>query len=202
MASTLTFTSGSGPAVPDAPDPSNLNPGAPVTLSILVPSGNNYVVNPGDSVTVTLVNGWNHTFVSDLVIALTGPSGPAMNVLNQQGGSCNLNPASSYVFNNSNSTAFPSGSSQCPGGVIPAGNYIPSAAGFSSAWNGVNIDHSTWTLSAQDFFNGDTQSAGWTWSVTFSVSDAPTGVPEPSTIGCMLIGLGWIGARELRRRRR
>ncbi len=170
-----------GPAVPDALDLSGNAPGSIVSTTITIPGGNDYIINPGNSVTITLT-GLNHTFMSDLEFQLTGPVGSPHLMFDNRNGSCNFGAGNTYNFNSGNPALA------CTSGTMTAGNYA-AEPGFSSAWSGVNIDNTQWTLSIQDFFAQDTQSAGWQWSITVDADPANNSVPEPATLGTVFAGL-------------
>jgi hypothetical protein len=180
-----------GPAIPDAIDLSGANPGAAVSTTITIPGGNDYVINPGNAVTIT-ITGLNHTFMNDLEFILSGPVGAPALMLNNPNGSCDFSAANTYTFN--------SGSSAMPGcSVLPSGNYA-AESGFSSSWTGVNINNTQWTLSIQDFYEFDTGAAGWQWSISFDASPAVGNVPEPATLGTAFAGLALAFAAWRRRK--
>jgi subtilisin-like proprotein convertase family protein len=196
--STIFFTSAPGPAIPD-------NNTTGVNLSIIIPATAGYVIDPGDSVTVTL-NNMNHTWIGDLRVILTGPGGIVRTVFDRPGvpGSTfgcggNLVATNSYSFNSGAATGI---AATCPTN-IPGGTYRTLAANdstntnLSSAWTGIDIAGTTWTLNIADLAAADLQSAGWTWTLTMNV----TPNPEPATTATVLGGLTWIGFRLWRRRR-
>jgi hypothetical protein len=207
QAAIITYTStNTGSAVPDGT-------GVDVTFDINIPVTDLYQILAGNAVTVTLHN-WSHTWIGDLTLTLTGPGvGPiflfgrpgvdAGDPLGDQGSDCNFGATSDYTFSSNAAQALPpdSASATCPGGELPAGIYLTlldddlTNSNLSSAFAGINIAGTTWTLTADDRAGGDFQPDGWGWSISFDV----TPVPEPSYAGAMLV-LAGLGVWRLRKR--
>ncbi len=191
----LTYGPGTVPAIPDGFGGGV--DGGVVTSDILVPVDQNFTINPGNAITLSLT-GWSHTYMSDLILTLTGPGGITMTFDNRGGSNCIMLPGNTYNFNSGNSFTL---DGSCGGNFEPGGDYMTDDPGLSAAWAGVNIAGSTWTLSAKDVGAGDTQVDPAAWSITFDTAgiNADTSTPEPSTFG-LLAGALSLGA-YLRRRR-
>ena len=175
---TTTFTYGGAPvAIPDGNDLTGDDPGATVGASVSATGLTGVVTDVnlligGSACTATAGAtgvGIDHTFINDLQVRLTSPSGTTVTVINEiDGGGNNL--CQTLLDDDAGA-----GSIQ---GVVTAqapftGTFAPSAA--LSAFDGESPNGS-WTLSVQDFF---AQDIGSIRDFTVIVT---TDVPAPSAV--------------------
>ncbi|MDO8390584.1 MAG: proprotein convertase P-domain-containing protein [Actinomycetota bacterium] len=155
VTSTLSYT---GPAVPipEAGDLSGTNPGA-VANAFVTASGLLGEVTDvdlridGSACSATAGSttvGIDHTFINDLVITLTSPSGTSVNLIeNTDGGGNNL--CQTYLDDESVGAGI---QTVATASAPFTGSFTPSNA--LSAFDGED-PNGNWTLSAQDFFSSD-----------------------------------------------
>ncbi|MGI9518448.1 MAG: proprotein convertase P-domain-containing protein [Pirellulaceae bacterium] len=152
------------------------------------------------------LNGFNHTWVGDLVITLTGPDGSVATIMNRTGtgflnDSSNLTaftqsgPPSAYIFDDDATGDW--WAEAALGGTnyeMRPGPYRPSDdSGLFASMNAQFANKSsqgTWTLTVSDNLGGDT-GALETWDLTLITSEV---VPEPGTtlllascVGCLVL---------------
>ena len=175
---TTTFTYGGAPvAIPDGGDLTGNNPGATVGASVSATGLTGVVTDVnlligGSACTATAGAtgvGIDHTFINDLQVRLTSPSGTTVTVINEiDGGGNNL--CQTLLDDDAGA-----GSIQ---GVVTGqapftGTFAPNAP--LSAFDGES-PNGTWTLSVQDFFSADIGSIrDFTVIIT-------TDVPAPSAV--------------------
>lgn len=146
-----TYNSTSAISIPDG---TAANVGGPIASgTISVPAGANI-----SDVNVTIAG--THSYFWDLIVKLKHPDGTEVRTLNRN---CNNTSTEFNITFNDGSPAI-----VCSGNVT--GTYA--AADPLSNFNG-KPQGGTWTLTAQDFYNGDTGTIN-SWSVTIC---ALTGVP-------------------------
>lgn len=171
---TISYT---GPPVPipDAGDLSGSNPGAPAiaTLNVAGVTGAIYDINfsfDGTSCSSTAGSttvGLDHTFVSDLKITLTSPTGTPVLLIN--GADSSGNNFCQTVLDDEG--GGPSIQSVVSGNAPFTGNFTPNAP--LATFNG-EAPNGNWQLQAQDFFSGDTGNIrAFSLIITPAVCDAP-----------------------------
>ena len=167
----------------------------PSSINVTGMTGN--IANTAGSVKVT-INGFTHTCVSDVVIALVGPGGQAY-MLQGRGGFCQGMNNVTYTFSDTGAgrltdpiwgpgTYKPTDWSQGPVNFPAPGpstyaNPGPDPAGaatFSSVYGGTN-PNGTWNLYVIDLFNDDGGSIAGGWSIDITTAGAPTPTPTPCT---------------------
>ncbi len=135
----VTIASSPGLAIPDGQD-YYVTPGAPVTDTITVSGG------PTSVSRVTVVINVSHTFVSDLHISLTSPSGTTIYLWYEEDYGCN------NILSTFDDSAAKSITTVDATDEPFAGTYRPRDP--LSTFNGQNANGS-WTMTVQDFANGD-----------------------------------------------
>lgn len=180
------------------------------------PGGVSFTVDVTENETVEGVqlqlNGFDHTWVGDLVITLTGPDGSVATVINRTGtgflnDSSNLSAVdpnggeSAYIFEDSaTGDWWAEAASGDTNYVMQSGPYQASdASGQFASMNAHFANKSsqgTWTLTVSDNLGGDT--GGFeTWDLTLRTSEV---VPEPGTALLLASCFGYFAL--LRRKRR
>lgn len=195
-----TYSGGSTGPVADATGNNNQASATLSTFTLVVSNPANPTITSFNALNL----GINHTWVGDLLIQLTSPSGTTADVLVRPGvttatsfgSSSDFLAANTYAFVNSGGTAFPTGSAAS----VASGTYnrlgraaagqVASDSGLDfTAFNGQDLN-GTWTLSIRDYGSGDTGSInGWSMDIS--------SVPTPGAAA--MLGLG--GLASFRRRR-
>jgi subtilisin-like proprotein convertase family protein len=158
-AAPATFSYAGAPVpIPDGADLSGTQPGAPVTAPIAVSGLPDSITDVDfridgsscDTVSGSATVGIDHTFVNDLEIKLTSPTGTTALVIdNTDGGGNNL----CQVLLDDDAVGAPSIQTAATAQAPFGGTWMP--ANPLSAFDGQN-PNGTWTVSAQDFFSQDT----------------------------------------------
>jgi subtilisin-like proprotein convertase family protein len=178
------------------------------TTSIAVPAaGTSGVSNPypsaitvsgvsGAPVSVTL-DGFSHSFLSDIDIAIVGPTNQALLLFAEQGGSADFSNATVTFADGASAYAGGNifgamgirpigGTGAAFDGALPAGTtFVSTFAELTGAPNG------TWALYVFDDVGGDVGQIQNGWSITFGAPTTTT--PEPATVALMATGLLALG---------
>lgn len=162
------------------------------TYNVTLPAGATQIVK------VDLVFSTQHTWIGDLLVVLTDPSGGMHNLLHRVGSTgnavgfaCDLNGA--YSLYETAGQAWPT---VCPATTdIPAGDYNQSVGAWPSGTNGVfntplsaiPVANGNWTLTVYDWAGGDSGALG-SWQLCFD--SGPAGpiaycTAGTSTNGCV-----------------
>ena len=157
-----------------------------------IPATTDFIIGPGNSVTVTLSN-FSHPVISTLTIELVTSLSPSPFVLmSGRGGSCGFDPLAMYAFNSQFTTLIP-GLSSCRGD-LPSGNYKPVSPAWSGAFDGQNISGTFWGLMISDGIGiPQSQPDGWLFTIAFDGTPVTGQVPEPSTVAMVFGALAGIG---------
>jgi len=171
-------------------------PATPYPSSIAV-SG---VTSSSNKVTVTL-NGFSHTFSSDLNIVVVAPNGQAVALINRVGGGADYT-GGNYSFNDAAASPV-AGSPIAPGTYLPSGGSwnLPapgpaSPYGSSLDATGSNVN-GTWSLYVADQAGADVGqiAGGWTLNFTPNQTCASEGYTGTQLIWCRNIcEMGYTGA--------
>jgi subtilisin-like proprotein convertase family protein len=191
------YTGGGGIVIPD-----NTPAGGSSTISAI------NILNPTiftfDSVTIVVSTA--HTWIGDLTVTLTSPTGITVQLFRRPGasgvGSSGDWTAGTYVFVLSGGLSMPT--TNVATNVTPGTYNITSNPGSTqiippsdpdtySAFTGLNLN-GTWTLNISDNAAGDTGAiSGWSMNIT--------SIPEPTTAALLLLAAGGLGAAAWRKRR-
>jgi subtilisin-like proprotein convertase family protein len=142
--------------------------------------------------TVT-INGFNHTWLADLIGSLTHvDTATTVNLFNRIGGSADLN--GNYSFNSSFTNNLATSSVS---GVIPSGNYFPTSS--FALFNGQSLN-GTWRLTVSDNAGADVGGfSGWTLSGQNNATTTAVPVP-PQVLGTALLA-GLTAVKKARSRK-
>lgn len=193
MAAQITFSNPGSISIPLS------GPASPYP-SIITVSG---VSSPVIKVTAT-IDGFNHTFPNDVGAILLGPTGLVTALFNGAGGSEDAVDLT-WIFDDAAAGPLPA-SGSLSSGIFQPSNYYPGdtfpgapAGPYATAmsiFNGFN-PNGNWSLYVYDFVGGDAGSISRGWSLTFTTADVS--VPEPATLGLMMMGFSLLGAARRRR---
>jgi subtilisin-like proprotein convertase family protein len=145
----------------------------PSTISV---SG---VSTPVTKVTAT-INGWSHTYPSDVGILLVGPGGQKVKLVGGAGGGT---PVNGVVLTFDDAAGGPLSTS-----AISSGTYLPTDLSSSDVFNSLApsspygstlapltaTPNGTWSLYVQDFVGGDFGSISDGWSLRFVTASSTT----------------------------
>jgi hypothetical protein len=149
-----------------------------------------------------VLNGFSHTFPSDVGVLLVGPGGQKVVLMDGAGGFTPVSNAS-IIFDDEASSSLPA-SGGIPSGIYKPTNFFPAdtfdppalAAGPYGSQLSVfdnKLPNGTWSLFVRDFSAGD----GGFLSGGFGLQIS---VPEPSSL--LLVGAGLLGLSAWRRRKK
>ncbi len=162
------------------------------TQSIAPPSG-------ATSIAKVEINGFSHTWVGDIQVVLTDPTGANHNIMcrpGSTGGSLGLNcdmDGSTYSFWQGGQQDIPAA---CPGTSFPGGEYNQTYSNWNSGDAGIfntplgliPVAAGNWTLKVYDWAGGDTGAISG-WRLCFAAPSGPSTFCPPNapgtTNGCL-----------------